>query len=69
MKTVGAKLNNIMIKNSLASISDVAIYPVISLTIFVAFFVLLGYMVFRADKKYIKHMEEMPLTDEVYQKD
>jgi uncharacterized C2H2 Zn-finger protein len=26
-------------------------------------------MVFRADKKYIKHMEEMPLTDEGYQKD
>ncbi|HLO42703.1 MAG TPA: hypothetical protein VK175_00145 [Leadbetterella sp.] len=56
-----------MIKNSLASISDVAIYPIISLTIFVTFFVLLGYMVFRADKKYIKHMEEMPLSDESYQ--
>lgn len=56
-----------MIKNSLASISDVAIYPIISLTIFVTFFVLLGYMVFRADKKYIKQMEEMPLSDESYQ--
>lgn len=53
-----------MIKNSLASISDVAIYPIISMTIFVSFFILLGYMVFKADKKYIKHMEEMPLNDD-----
>jgi cytochrome c oxidase cbb3-type subunit 4 len=53
-----------MIKNSLASISDVAIYPIISLVIFVSFFVLLGYFVFKADKKYIKHMEELPLLED-----
>ena len=53
-----------MIKNSLAPSSDVAIYPIISLVIFVSFFVLLGYLVFKADKKYIKHMEELPLQED-----
>ncbi|MCP9766814.1 CcoQ/FixQ family Cbb3-type cytochrome c oxidase assembly chaperone [Lacihabitans sp. LS3-19] len=53
-----------MIRNSRASISDVAIYPIISLVIFVSFFVLLGYLVFKADKKYIKHMEELPLQED-----
>lgn len=50
-----------MFKNALSGIDDVAIYPIISLSVFVVFFVLLGYLVIRADKKYIKHMEEMPL--------
>ncbi|MFC3810496.1 CcoQ/FixQ family Cbb3-type cytochrome c oxidase assembly chaperone [Lacihabitans lacunae] len=53
-----------MIKNSLSSISDVAIFPIISMLIFVSFFVMLGVMVFKADKKYIKHMEEMPLNED-----
>lgn len=53
-----------MFKNYLSSIEGVAIYPIISLSVFVVFFVLLGYLVIRADKKYIKHMEEMPLDKE-----
>ncbi len=53
-----------MFKNYLSSIEGISIYPIISLTVFVAFFVLLGFLVFKADKKYIKHMEELPLGDE-----
>ncbi|MBL0303511.1 MAG: CcoQ/FixQ family Cbb3-type cytochrome c oxidase assembly chaperone [Cytophagaceae bacterium] len=53
-----------MIKNALNSIQDVSVYPIISLLIFVGFFVILGYMVFKADKKYIEHMEELPLDED-----
>ncbi|MCR9064579.1 MAG: CcoQ/FixQ family Cbb3-type cytochrome c oxidase assembly chaperone [Cytophagales bacterium] len=52
-----------MLKNYLSDIEGVSIYPIISLTIFVAFFVLLGYFVFKADKKYIGHMENLPLEE------
>ena len=50
-----------MIKNSLASISDVAIYPIISLTIFVAFFVLVLVYVAKMKKTRIDEMKQMPL--------
>jgi cytochrome c oxidase cbb3-type subunit IV len=53
-----------MIKNSLASISDVSVYPIISLVIFVSFFVILGVSVFTASKSYLKHMEELPLKED-----
>lgn len=52
-----------MYKNYLSDIDGIAIYPIISLTIFVTFFVLLGYFVFRADKKYIDYMKDMPLNE------
>lgn len=52
-----------MFKNHLAGIDGVSIYPIISLVIFVLFFILLGIMVFKADKKYINHMENLPLED------
>lgn len=52
-----------MFKNYLGSIDNVSIYPIISLFIFVGFFVLLSIFVFKADKKYIKHMESLPMND------
>lgn len=58
------KSNKKMIKNALNSIQDVSVYPIISLLIFVAFFVGLGVVVYTADKKYIKHMEELPLDED-----
>jgi fructose-specific phosphotransferase system IIC component len=58
------KTNKKMIKNALNSIQDVSVYPIISLLIFVSFFVILGVMVFKADKKYIEHMEELPLDED-----
>ncbi|MFT5886737.1 MAG: hypothetical protein ACI9IP_003206 [Arcticibacterium sp.] len=53
-----------MLKNYMASIEGISIYPIISLSIFFAFFVLLGIFVFKADKDYITHMENIPLDDE-----
>ena len=55
-----------MFKNYLSGIDNVAIYPIISLAIFVTFFVALGYFVFKADRKYIKHMEELPFSDKEF---
>lgn len=52
-----------MFKNYLSGIEGVSIYPIISLVIFVLFFLLLGYFVFKADRKYIDHMENLPLED------
>lgn len=52
-----------MFKNYLGAIDNVSIYPIISLLIFVIFFVSLIFFVFKADKKYINHMESMPIKD------
>ena len=52
-----------MIKNYLSDIEGVSIYPIISLSIFFIFFVLLGIFVFKSDKKYIAHMENLPLGE------
>lgn len=53
-----------MFKNYLSGIEGVSVYPIISLLIFVSFFVFLGFVVFKADKKYISHMENLPLGDD-----
>lgn len=50
-----------MYKNVLTSIEGIEIYPLISLTIFVAFFVALGVFVIKADKKHIEKMKNKPL--------
>jgi cytochrome c oxidase cbb3-type subunit IV len=54
-----------MFKHYLSEIDGVAIYPIISLTIFISFFVALGYWVFKANNGYIKHMEELPLGNDI----
>jgi cytochrome c oxidase cbb3-type subunit IV len=51
-----------MYKNILQSMEGVTIWPLISLLIFVIFFVLLLIWVFRADKKYIERMKNLPLA-------
>ena len=48
-------------KNYLESIADVGIYPMASLLIFFIFFTLLAIWAFRANKKYIDHMKNIPL--------
>ena len=50
-----------MIRNNLEAIAGVSIYPIISLTIFFAFFTIMLLWVMRADKKYIGEMADMPL--------
>ncbi|MFO7825642.1 MAG: cbb3-type cytochrome c oxidase subunit 3 [Cyclobacterium sp.] len=57
-----------MQKEILRSIENIEIYPIISLLIFVIFFVCMFWWVIRVDKQYIDKMKEMPLKDET-QKD
>jgi cbb3-type cytochrome oxidase subunit 3 len=53
-----------MKKEILSSIENIEIYPIISLLIFVTFFVGMFIWVIKVDKKYINHMKDMPLKDE-----
>jgi len=50
-----------MIRNLLQSIEGVEIYPLISLVVFVVFFVVILFWMLRIDKNYIKEMEQLPL--------
>jgi cytochrome c oxidase cbb3-type subunit 4 len=42
-------------------IDGVEVYPIISLLVFLFFFIMILIWFFRADKKYLKEMEELPL--------
>jgi len=53
-----------MKKDILSSIENVEIYPIISLLIFVIFFVGMFIWVLTVDKKYINHMKDMPFSDD-----
>lgn len=50
--------------NYLQSITGVSIYPLISLVIFFLFFSLLSIWAFRADKKYIHTMKQLPFGEQ-----
>lgn len=50
-----------MYKNVLQSIAGVDIYPIISLVIFVSFFVGMLIYVIRVPKKLVSHMSSLPL--------
>jgi len=49
------------IKNYAASIKDIDIYPMISLFIFVLFFIAVLYYVRRMDKKSVEEIKQLPL--------
>ena len=51
-------------KNYLESIADVGIYPLASLLMFFIFFGLLTFWAVRANKKYITHMKNIPMTND-----
>ncbi|WP_408041696.1 CcoQ/FixQ family Cbb3-type cytochrome c oxidase assembly chaperone [Tenacibaculum amylolyticum] len=51
------------VKNHLESITGIEIYPIISLSIFFTFFVLLFWWVFTAKKAYIKEVSNLPLDN------
>ena len=53
-----------MYKNILQSIDNVQIWPIISLSIFFIFFLVLLWWVFTADKSFIKKMKNLPLNDQ-----
>lgn len=47
----------------LEQITGVSIYPVISLAMFVLFFSIVVYRIFRMNKEEIRHLENLPLQD------
>ncbi len=49
------------VKNYMETISGIEIYPIISLLIFFAFFVILFWWVFSAKKEYINTVSNLPL--------
>jgi cytochrome c oxidase cbb3-type subunit IV len=57
-----------MYKEILRSIENISIYPIISLLIFVAFFLGMFWWVVKVDKKYVEQMKQMPLKDDLQNK-
>ncbi|MDN3203149.1 cbb3-type cytochrome c oxidase subunit 3 [Algoriphagus sp. C2-7] len=53
-----------MYKEVLRSIENIEIYPVISLVIFVAFFLGMFVWVLRVPKSHIEHMENLPIDED-----
>lgn len=53
-----------MYKEVLRSIENIEIYPVISLLIFVVFFVGMFIWVLRVPKTYIDHMKSLPMDED-----
>ena len=51
------------IKHNMETIAGVAVYPILSLLIFFAFFVGLGIWVFLYKKEKIDEMSQIPLND------
>ena len=52
-----------MYKEILRSIENVEIYPIISLVIFVAFFLGMFIWVVRVPKSYVDHMKSLPMDE------
>lgn len=52
-----------MYKDVLSDIEGISIYPIISLIVFVSFFVVLGIYVFKMKKDYISEMKKIPLEE------
>ncbi len=48
----------------LEKISGISVYPVISLLMFVSFFVIVTLWVLRTDKREIEYMESLPLDND-----
>jgi len=51
------------VKNHMASIEGIEIFPIVSLLIFFVFFTVLYWWVFSAKKEYIKKVSEIPLEN------
>jgi len=47
----------------LVKITGVSIYPILSLLLFVAFFLIVTYWVYSIDKNEIQRLENLPLDD------
>ncbi len=51
-------------KHSMENIAGVEVFPLISLGIFFTFFLLLGFYVWRTDKRFFNNMSELPLEND-----
>ena len=51
------------IKHHMASIDGIEIYPIISMAIFVLFFVLMGFWIFRMKREEVDTIKNIPLED------
>ena len=58
-----------MYKNVLQTIEGIGIYPLISMLIFQAVFLVVVIWFFRADKNYLLHMSRLPLDQNQSRKD
>jgi cbb3-type cytochrome oxidase subunit 3 len=52
-----------MIKEVLQSIEGIESYTIVSMIILILFFIGILIWLFKVDKKYIKHMSELPLNE------
>ena len=52
-----------MFKEVLQSIEGVGFYVIVSMILFIVFFIGMTIWLFKIDKKYIKEMSELPLND------
>lgn len=52
-----------MVSKVLSSIDGIAAYPIVSLMIFIPFFIIVTIWIFKLDKQYLKHMSELPLEN------
>lgn len=48
----------------LEKITGVSVYPIVSLLLFVTFFIIVTLWVLRTDKKTIEHIENLPLDND-----
>lgn len=53
-----------MFKEVLQSIEGIEFYTIVSMIIFILFFIGMTIWLFKVDKKYIKKMSELPLEEE-----
>ena len=53
-----------MFKDVLESIEGIEFYTIVSMLILILFFIGMIIWLFKVDKKYIKHMSELPLNEE-----
>ena len=52
-----------MFKEVLQSIEGIEFYTIVSMLILILFFIGMTIWLFKVDKKYIKHMSELPLNE------
>ena len=53
-----------MFKEVLQSIEGIEFYTIVSMIILILFFIGIVIWLFKVDKKYIKHMSELPLNED-----